>query len=71
MLTASTPLLMSALGAGPPAVEQRLPFGHVELELDADIGEVLLDVFVHRQRQHLARAARRDREFEPERLAGP
>ena len=33
-----------------------IPVDHLELDLDADLAEVLLDELVHRQRLHLARS---------------
>ena len=58
------PLALLGLGAGAPDVDQRVPLDHLELDLDADLGEVLLDELVHRQRLHLARARGRDQDLD-------
>ena len=44
------------LGAAPPVGEQRIPLDDVELNVEVALGQRLLQIFVHRQRQHLARA---------------
>ncbi len=46
------------LGPGAPAVEQALPFHDLELDVDANFLEVLLQVLIHGQGQHLPRATR-------------
>src|SRR5438094_10459295 len=43
-----------------PAREQRVPFHRLQVDVDADILEILLEQLVHRQRQHLPRSRRRD-----------
>ena len=41
------------LGAFAPIREQRVPFDHVEFDLEEAFGEALLHEFIHRQRKHL------------------
>ncbi len=58
MLLAVTSLFIVGLGAGAPRGVERLELDHLEFEVDVDVLEHLLDGLVHRQRQHLAAAAR-------------
>ena len=57
------PLARVGLRPGPPQVDQRVPLGDFEIDLDADVGQVLLNVFVHGERLHLARARARDQDL--------
>src|SRR3546814_9686217 len=63
---------MGAFGRGTstPQVDQLVPLNHLELDLDADLGQALLDELVHRQRQHLARTRRRDQDLGLDRFVG-
>src|SRR5205823_399564 len=49
-------LVVRGLEAGAPAGEQRVPLHGLQVDVDADVLQVLLDQLVHRQRQHLAGA---------------
>src|SRR5207249_3723440 len=53
-------LVVRGVEARAPAREQRVPLHRLQVDVDADVLEVLLDQLVHGQRQHLARARRRD-----------
>ena len=53
---ACAPRAAGVLAAVAPVGEQRVPLDHVELDVDADVLQLLLHELVHRQRLHLAGA---------------
>jgi len=67
MFQALRPSLLGRLEARAPAREQCVPLHRLQVDVDAHFLEVLLDQLVHRERQHLPRARRRD---EVHRLGG-
>src|SRR6202048_1687059 len=56
--------IFSGKGAGAAAAAQGFPFENLELNLEADSGEVFLDELVHRKRLHLPRAGGRYHHFD-------